>query len=104
MPKNNSKKESAPTPQTERTSVLVGNKSPMNYVLFTANQLRDVKEITFKARGNSISKAVDVVEILRRRFMTNLKIKSIELGTAEVEDKQTKKLRRVSTIEITITV
>lgn len=82
--------------------LLVGNKPVMNYVLFTVNQLKDSKEIVIKARGRSIHKAVDVAEILRRRFIKELKVKNIELGTVEVEDQEKKIKRRISTIEITV--
>jgi len=66
--------------------------------------MKDVKTVVVKARGRSIHKAVDVVEILRRRFIESLKVKKIEVGTAEVEDENKKGFkRRISTIEITFT-
>jgi len=88
------------TPQP--TPLLIGRKPTMNYVLYTMNQLKGSKQIVIKARGKSIHKAVDVAEILRRRFITTLKVKKIELGTVEVEDKEKNTKRRISTIEITV--
>jgi len=34
--------------------------------------------------------------------MNDLKVKSIDLGTVEIKDKETNKIRRISTIEITV--
>ena len=89
--------------ETSKTNavLLVGTKPIMNYVLFTINQLQEAKKITVKARGKSIHKAVDVVQILKRRFLPTLKVKKIVTGTVEVEDQKANKPRRISTIEIT---
>jgi len=89
-------------PKTPTASLLVGQKPAMNYVLYMVNQMKDEKEISVKARGLSISKAVDVVEILRRRFIQNLTIGDIKFGTDEVEDEKSHQKRRISTIEIII--
>lgn len=97
MTNKKAEKKVASTPSV----LLVGNKAVMNYVLYTINQMKEAKEIVVKARGNSISKAVDVVEILRRRFISTLKVKNIELGTVEVEDKERNRKRNISTLEIT---
>jgi DNA-binding protein Alba len=42
-------------------------------------------EVHIKARGRSISRAVDVAEIVRRRFAQDAKIKDIVIGTEERE-------------------
>lgn len=68
--------------------VLVGKKPIMNYVLACITQLSGTgKEIEIKARGKAISRAVDVVEILRNRFIPDLKIKNIDIGTETVTAK-----------------
>lgn len=65
--------------------ILVGKKPIMNYVLACLTQLSGTgKEIEIKARGRAISRAVDIVEILRNRFITDLKVKNIEIGTETV--------------------
>lgn len=65
--------------------ILVGKKPIMNYVLACITQLSGAgKEIEIKARGRAISRAVDIVEILRNRFITDLKVKNIEIGTETV--------------------
>ena len=81
-------------------TVLIGIKPVMTYVTavmmhFTSGS----KNLTLKARGRSISRAVDVIEVARRRFYRErLKINSITIGTDVIgEGGDT---RNVSTIEI----
>ncbi|MCX8150452.1 MAG: DNA-binding protein Alba [Candidatus Bathyarchaeia archaeon] len=85
--------------------IFVGNKPPMSYVLaiITAFSSGNQKEITLKARGQAITTAVDVAEIARSRFIKDLKVTKIEIGTAEMPPREGEtKSRMVSTIEITI--
>lgn len=89
------------SPQSS-TVLLVGKKPTMNYVLYIVNKAPETEQIVLKARGRTIPKAVDIAEILRRRFMKNLKVKNIELGTEEIEDKNKEVKRRISTIEISL--
>ncbi|MEM2727415.1 MAG: DNA-binding protein Alba [Archaeoglobaceae archaeon] len=82
--------------------ILVGKKPVMNYVLATITQLNEgVSEVTVKARGRAISRAVDVVEIVKNRFIPGLKLKGIKIDTEELESQDGKKMN-VSSIEITI--
>ena len=86
--------------------VFVGNKPPMSYVLalITAFSGGNAKEITLKARGQAITTAVDVAEITRSRFMKDLKVGKIAIGTAEMPPREGEnRSRMVSTIEITLT-
>ncbi|MEM5794264.1 MAG: DNA-binding protein Alba [Candidatus Aenigmatarchaeota archaeon] len=74
----------------------------MAYVLGVITQFSDGKpEVHIKARGKAISRAVDVAEIVRRRFVEGVKIKSIEIGTEERELEDKTKVN-VSTIDITL--
>lgn len=85
--------------------IFVGNKPPMNYVLalITAFSGGDAKEITIKARGQAITTAVDVAEIARTRFIKDLKVKSIAIGTTEMPPREGEnRSRMVSTIEIAV--
>ncbi len=87
----------------EENVVFVGNKPPMNYVLAVTAQLQsEKKQVTIKARGRAISRAVDVAEIVRRRFVTDSKIKEIKIATEELEAKGGKRVN-VSSIEIYLT-
>jgi len=77
----------------------------MNYVLavITGLSASNAKEITLKARGRAISTAVDVAEITRRRFMKDLKVNKIALGTEEMPAREGEnRARMVSTMEITL--
>jgi len=82
--------------------VLIGKKPVMNYVVacltfFNAGE----NEVVVKARGRAISRAVDTIELLRRAFVKDLGIKSIEIDTQELTREGGQK-SNVSTIEITV--
>ncbi|WP_456475812.1 DNA-binding protein Alba [Candidatus Pyrohabitans sp.] len=81
--------------------VYIGNKPVMNYVLAVTTQLNSASEVTIKARGQAISRAVDTAEIVRNRFMPEVKVKGIEIGTETItrEDGST---INVSSMEITL--
>lgn len=86
--------------------IFVGNKPPMSYVLAIITDLSasNAKEITLKARGRAITTAVDAAEITRRRFLKDLKISKIAIGTEELPPREGEnKARNVSTMEITLT-
>lgn len=83
--------------------VFVGQKAPMAYVLGVVTQLSNgQKQVFLKARGRSISKAVDVAEIVRRKFVQDIKVSSIDIGTEERQLESGQKIN-VSTINIAIT-
>jgi archaea-specific DNA-binding protein len=92
---------------TENADVIfVGNKPPMSYVLaiITSFSAHNLKEVTLKARGLAITTAVNVAEIARNRFIKDLKISKIAIGTAEMPLREGEsKSRMVSTMEITLT-
>ena len=82
--------------------VFVGQKPSMAYVLGVITQFNDGNsEVYVKARGRAISRAVDVVEIVRRRFISDVQIRKIETGTEERELDDKSKIN-VSTITITL--
>ena len=84
--------------------VFVGNKPPMSYVLAIMTSLSaNQKEVTLKARGQAITTAVDVAEITRNRFIKDLKVSNLSIGTAEMPPREGEsKSRMVSTMEITL--
>jgi DNA-binding protein Alba len=64
----------------------------------------NVKEVTLKARGQAINTAVDAAEIVRHRFMKELNVSKISIGTEEMPPREGEsKSRNISTIEITLT-
>ncbi|EQD43030.1 Alba, DNA/RNA-binding protein, archaeal, partial [mine drainage metagenome] len=82
--------------------VLVGKKPPMNYVLAVVTQFNSgVKSVKIRARGNAISRAVDVAEIARNRFITDAKVNAIAIGSEEISNEDGTR-SKVSSIEITL--
>jgi DNA-binding protein len=97
------------TPKTGQTSnnkdniVFVGKKPVMNYVTACLTCFNTgAGKVTVKARGMSITRAVDTVELLRRAFLKDLKLGDITVCTEEVEREEGRK-SRVSAIEMTLT-
>ena len=86
----------------EKNIVYIGAKPPMSYVMAALFQLHQgTNQLVFKARGRAISRAVDVVEITRRRFMRDkLVVKDIKIGTEALGEEGN--MRNVSTIEIAV--
>ncbi len=83
-------------------TIFVGKKPSMSYVLAAITQFSEGKnEIVIKARGKSISKAVDVAQIIKNKFIPEIKFDKIEIGTDQLETENKDKIN-VSTIEITL--
>jgi archaea-specific DNA-binding protein len=81
-------------------TVYVGKKGTMGYVLAVVTQFNNgANAVTVKARGKLISRAVDVVEIVRHRFMPNSKVDNIAISTEELTSEDGSKTK-VSSIEI----
>jgi len=81
--------------------VFIGIKPVMNYVLAVITQFNEgAGEVILKARGKAISRAVDVAEIVRNRFLQGLAVKGIQIGTEELQAESG--TINVSTIEITL--
>ena len=91
----------------ESNSVLIGRKPAMNYVLACITLFHGgTPEVNVKARGRAISRAVDVCEIVKRRFLPDVKIKGVAIGTQQLPPREGEEGRgpsNVSTIEITLT-
>ncbi len=85
-------------------TIFVGNKPAMTYVLaiMTCFNENKAKEVQICARGRAISTAVDVAELTRNRFMSDLKVKSIITSTEQVERREGGGVANVSAIEITL--
>jgi DNA-binding protein len=82
-------------------TVFIGRKPVLNYVLACMTLFKSgQEEIVIKARGRSISTAVDVVEVTRKRFMPDLKVADISIGTEELTSPDRQGPTNVSTIEI----
>ena len=86
--------------------VFIGSKPVMSYVLaiITSLSASNAKEVILKARGRAITTAVDAAEITRSRFLKDLKVSRISIGTEEMPPREGEnRARMVSTMEITLT-
>lgn len=80
--------------------VFVGSKPPMNYVLAVVTQFHSGSSVVhIKARGKAISRAVDVAEIVRNRFIEEVKPTSIEISTEVIKGENNEEVN-VSAIDI----
>jgi DNA-binding protein len=83
--------------------VYISDKPFMNYVTAVVMQFttKNSNEVVVKARGKFISRAVDVAEVVKKKFLKeqNLKTKDIKIDSEEFTNKEGKKVN-VSTIEI----
>ena len=90
---------------SEENIILVGGKPFMNYVTGVIIQFttKEANEVVVKSRGKFISKAVDVAEVARRKFLVELKvfIKDVKISSEEFEREDGKNVS-VSTLEITM--
>jgi DNA-binding protein len=88
----------------ETNAVLIGKKPTMNYVLACITFFHGgAKEVSIKARGKSISRAIDVAEVVRHKFLPDLRVKSIGIGTDKLQPQEEgNSPTNVSTIEITL--
>ncbi|MBU0586579.1 DNA-binding protein Alba [Candidatus Micrarchaeota archaeon] len=81
-------------------TVYVGKKGVMGYVLAVVTNFNNgAAEVTIKARGHLISRAVDVEEIVKHRFVPDVKLKDIKLMTEELQSRDGHQ-SKVSAIEI----
>lgn len=86
---------------TDDNIIFIGRKGAMDYVMAVVTQFRSgSREVVIKARGKAISKAVDVAEIARNRFVRDAAVKDVRIGTEHIaaEGGET----NVSSIEIVL--
>ncbi len=86
----------------EENTIFIGSKETMSYVMALLTQFNSGSdEVVIKARGRAISKAVDVAEITKNRFLEGSKITDIKTETEELENEEGG-TTNVSSIEITM--
>lgn len=82
--------------------IYIGKKPTMNYVLAVVTQFNSGRsEVTIKARGNSISRAVDVKEIVTNRFLPDVKDRGIKTSSEELMNEDGSR-SKVSAIQIVL--
>lgn len=103
MNKETREAETAEKRRTNENVIYVGKKPPMSYVLAVVTQFNTggSDEVIIKARGRSISTAVDTAEIVRNRFVPDAILKEIKIGTESVTNEEGR-TSNVSSIEINL--
>ena len=86
----------------KKNAVYIGKKGTMNYCLVVVTIFnKGEEECTIRARGRSISKAVDVAEITVRKFLPEMiEIADVNIGSEDLESEG--QIKTVSTIDITL--
>ncbi|MBY9000529.1 MAG: DNA-binding protein Alba [Candidatus Heimdallarchaeota archaeon] len=86
----------------EENAIYIGRKETMNYCLVVVTIFnKGENNCTIRARGRSISKAVDVTEITRRKFLPDMiEISDVKIGSEVLDGDYGPKT--VSTIDITL--
>ncbi len=90
---------------SEDNVIFIGGKPFMNYVTGVIMQFtsKGAKDVTVKARGKFISKAVDVSEVCTKRYLKdqNITVEDIKINSEEFQNKEGKKIN-VSTMDIVL--
>ncbi len=88
----------------EDYAIYVGGKPFMNYVTAVVMQFttKGADKVVIKARGKFISRAVDVAEVVKSRFLRDqVAVEGMEMDSEEFTNKEGKQVR-VSTLDITL--
>lgn len=81
--------------------VFIGRKKSINYVLAAMVILNEDRPVRLLARGKSISRAVDVAEILRNNFIKGANYGEVLIDSEELTNRDGSK-SNVSSMEIEI--
>jgi archaea-specific DNA-binding protein len=89
---------------TDNHAIFVGGKPFMNYVTAVVMQFttKGADIVTIRSRGKFISRAVDVAEVVKSRFLRDqIDVSDIQMGSEEFKNKEGRTVR-VSTLDITL--
>jgi len=105
MTEETQKKAKETKAKSDDNIVFIGNKPFMNYVTGVVMQFttKGSNEVIIKSRGKFISRAVDVAEVARKKFLKeqSVDVKDIKIDSEEFENKEGRKVN-VSTMDITL--
>ena len=88
---------------TQGNMIRIGKKPMLSYVVACVTLFNSGKsELMIRARGRSIPKAVDTVEMLKHSFFKGLSVKSVEIGSEDIRSYNGRGTS-ISIIEIIIT-
>jgi DNA-binding protein len=88
----------------DRNTVFIGSKPFMNYVTAVVMQFttQNANTVFIRPRGKFISKAVDVAEVVKRRFMMGqIATEEVKIGSEGFENSEGRQVS-VSTIDIAL--
>ena len=80
--------------------IYIGSKPILAYVTAVVTSLSRSDTVKVMARGRAISRAVDVVEVTKRSFLTDIVVDDIDIGTERLGEAGAE--RNVSTISINL--
>ena len=80
--------------------IFVGTKAPMSYVVAVLTEFKKNNEVIIKARGRSISKAVETGLLVKEKFMKEAEIVEIKVDLENIIDDKTQKPMDIPAIEI----
>jgi len=87
---------------TQGNMIRIGKKPMLSYVVACVTLFNSGKsELMIRARGRSIPKAVDTVEMLKHSFFKGLFVKSVEIGSEDIRSYNGRGIS-ISIIEIII--
>jgi len=89
--------------EEETPTIFIGKKPFMRYIMAAMAIILNEKpsKIRIVARGRAISRAVDLAEVLRTRYLPGIiDVEDIKISTDEIQNQETGRVDRVSTIEI----
>ena len=89
--------------EEEIPTIFIGKKPFMRYIMAAMAIILNEKPTKIKivARGRAISRAVDLAEVLRTRYLPGvIDIEDIKISTDEIKNEESGRVDRVSTIEI----
>jgi len=80
--------------------VFIGQKELMTYVMAVmTNFASGANEVVVKARGRNISMAVDVAELVRNRYLPEVKVANVQIATEKLQGDDRRTIK-ASSIEI----
>jgi len=100
--KKTTAKTTAKANATQSQIIYIGKKNTISYVLVAVTILNKSDQCSIQARGRQISKAVDVAEITRRKFLADMvEVSEVLISSEEIKaDEVGSPPKTVSTIEI----
>lgn len=97
-------KKEQPKKKTDDSVILVGERPFMNYVTAVVMQFNigAKNEVAIKSRGKFMSKAIDIEEVVRHRFLSDVvELKNVKIESESFTNKEGRVVR-VSTLELVL--